>query len=271
LSTQPTPTAIYKEPELFYEAQIREEILKRYNIAFEIFMAEQYSRIHYSELMDSNTDGVLTSKQRLISWINDNTKGKEVRAGILTRYRLEHPEHFKNGVWQARFFSYFVYYAKELLTDKTFVKRKEIALEFQNSFKNEQWYWQAVAVLGAKLLEYLYDMNALQTGIAKTYIKQIKLSRQLLENIGRITGRIAKNYGESYEKDNFDEVKSAITLIKNSIEETFKQQMLLSYQIFKSQKEYQTYLEYKKTIYKDIEKIYYSEILQLPKFSGQQV
>ncbi|MBE3579001.1 MAG: hypothetical protein IMW83_03885 [Caldanaerobacter subterraneus] len=256
MSTQHTPTAIYKEPELFYEAKIREEILKRYNIAFEVFMAEQYSRIHYSELMDDSSDESFASKQRLISWINDNTKGKEVRAGVLTRYRLEHPEHFENGVWQARYFSYFVHYAKKLLTDETFVKKKEIADEFEKSFKNEQWYWQAVAILGAKLLEYLYDMNALQTDIAKAYVRQIKLSRQLLKSIGKITGRIAKNYGENYGYDNINEVKEAVLAIKQNIEEIFKQQMKMSYAIFKSQKEYQIYLVYKKEIKNDISQIY---------------
>lgn len=200
MSTQYTPTAIYKEPELFYEAKIREEILKRYNIAFEVFMAEQYSRIHYSELMDSSTDEPLTSKQRLISWIN------------------------------------------------------------------EQWYWQAVAVLGAKLLEYLYDMNALQTDIAKAYVRQIKLSRQLLKSIGKITGRVAKNYGENYSYDNIEEVKEAILAIKQSIEETFKQQIKMSYEIFKSQREYQIYLAYRKIIKNDILKIYREE-LKLPESS----
>lgn len=271
MSTQPTPTAIYKEPELFYEAKIREEILKRYNIAFEVFMAEQYSRIHYSELMDSSTDEALTSKQRLISWINDSTKGKEVRAGVLTRYKIEHPEHFENGIWQARYFSYFVHYAKELLTDETFVKKKEIADEFAKSFKNEQWYWQTVAVLGTKLLEYLYDMNALQTDIAKAYVRQIKLSRQLLKSIGKITGKIAKNYRENYGYDNIEEVKEAVFAIKQSIEETFKQQMKMSYEIFKSQKEYQIYLAYRKIIKNDILEIY-RENLKLPKpsFSVQE-
>jgi len=259
LSTQHTPAVIYKEPELFYEAKIREEILKRYNIAFEVFMAEQYSRIHYSELMDDSTDESFASKQRLISWINDNTKGKEVRAGILTRYKIEHPEHFENGIWQARYFSYFVHYAKGLLTDETFVKKKEIADEFAKSFKNEQWYWQAVAVLGAKLLEYLYDMNALQTDIAKAYVRQIKLSRQLLKSIGKITGRVVKNYGENYGQDNIEEVKEAILAVKQSIEETFKQQMKMSYEIFKSQKEYQIYLVYKKEIRSDISQIYLEE------------
>ncbi|ERM91483.1 hypothetical protein O163_10485 [Caldanaerobacter subterraneus subsp. yonseiensis KB-1] len=248
MNTQHTPTLIYKEPELFYEAKIKEEILNRYNIAFEVFMAEQYSKIHYSDLMDDTADEPLSSKQRLLSWINDNTRGKEVRAGILTKYRLEHPEHFRNGVWQARYFSYFVHYAKKLLTDETFVKKKEIADEFDKSFKNEHWYWQAVAVLGAKLLEYLYDKNALQTDIAKAYVKQIKLSRQLLKSIGKITGRVAKNYGENYGDYNFDEVKEAILAIKQIIEETFKQQLAYSYQIFKSQKEYQLYLAYRKTI-----------------------
>ncbi|SFE01516.1 hypothetical protein SAMN04324257_00202 [Thermoanaerobacter thermohydrosulfuricus] len=271
MSTQHTPAVIYKEPELFYEAKIREEILKRYNIAFEVFMAEQYSRIHYSELMDDSTDESFASKQRLISWINDNTKGKEVRAGILTRYKIEHPEHFENGIWQARYFSYFVHYAKGLLTDETFVKKKEIADEFAKSFKNEQWYWQAVAVLGAKLLEYLYDMNALQTDIAKAYVRQIKLSRQLLKSIGRIMGRVAKNYGENYGYDNIEEVKEAILEIRQNIEETFKQQMRMSYEIFKSQKEYQIYLAYRKIIKNDILEIYRENLkLPEPSFSVQE-
>ncbi|TCO68244.1 hypothetical protein [Caldanaerobacter subterraneus] len=212
--------------------------------------------------MDDNPGESFASKQRLISWINDNTSRGKVREGILTRYKIKHPDHFENGIWQARYFSYFVYYAKELLTDETFVKKKEIAEKFQNSFKNEQWYWQAVAVLGAKLLEYLYDMNALQTDIAKTYVRQIKLSRQLLKSIGRITGRVAKNYGENYGYSNAEEVKEAILAIKQSIEETFKQQMKMSYEIFKSQKEYQIYLVYRREIKNEISQIY-SEGLQL--------
>lgn len=89
MNTPHTPTAIYKDPERYYREEVKREVLNRYNIAFEIFMAEQYSRIHYSELMDNNIDEPFASKQRLISWINDNTKGKEVRPGILTKYREE--------------------------------------------------------------------------------------------------------------------------------------------------------------------------------------
>lgn len=269
MNTQHTPAVIYKEPELFYEEKVREEILRRYNIAFEVFMAEQYSKIHYSELMEDDTNESLASKQRLISWINDSTRGKEARAGILTRYRVEHPEHFENGVWQARYFSYFVYYAKNLLTDETFVKKKQIADEFKESFKNEEWYWKAVAVLGAKLLEYLYDMNALQTDIAKAYVKQIKLSRQLLKSIGKITGRVAKNFGENYGYDSIEDVREAISAIKQNIEETFKQQMEMSYRIFASQKEYQIYLAYRKTIKNDILEIY-KEVPELPEQKAVQ-
>jgi len=263
LNTPHTPTAIYKDPERYYREEVKKEVLNRYNIAFEIFMAEQYSRIHYSELMDNSIDEPFASKQRLISWINDNTKGKEVRPGILTKYRLEHPNHFENGIWQARYFSYFVHYAKGLLTDETFVKSKKIADEFNRSFKNEQWYWQAVAVLGAKLLEYLYDKNALQTDIAKTYIRQIKLLRQLLKSIGRITGRVAKNYAENYGYDNMETVKEALFVINQSIEESFRQQLALSYQIFKSQKEYQYYQLYRESIEKDIAQIYRDGILEI--------
>ncbi|SDF02849.1 hypothetical protein SAMN04244560_00130 [Thermoanaerobacter thermohydrosulfuricus] len=270
MNTQHIPAVIYKEPELFYEAKIREEILKRYNIAFEVFMAEQYSKIHYSELMEDDVDESLASRQRLISWINDNTRGKETRAGILTKYMLEHPEHFENGIWQARYFSYFVYYAKNLLTDETFVKKKQIADEFKKSFKNEEWYWKAVAVLGAKLLEYLYDMNALQTDIAKAYVRQIKLSRQLLKSIGKITGRVAKNFGENYGYDSIEEVREAIFAIKQSIEETFKQQMEMSYKIFTSQKEYRIYLAYHETIKNDILEIY-KEVPKLPEQKAVQV
>lgn len=263
MNTQHTPVVIYKEPELFYEEKIKEEILRRYNIAFEVFMAEQYSKIHYSDLMEDDTNESLASKQRLISWINDNTRGKEARAGILTKYTLEHPRHFDNGVWQARYFSYFVHYSKNLLTDRTFVKKQQIADEFKESFKNEEWYWKAVAVLGAKLLEYLYDVNALQTDIAKAYVKQIKLSRQLLKSIGKITGRVAKNFGENYGYDSIEDVREAVFAIKQNIEETFKQQMQMSYKIFTSQKEYQIYLAYRKTIKNDILEIY-KEIPQLP-------
>jgi len=260
LNTQPTSTVIYKNPEQFYEQEIRREILNRYNTAFEIFMAEQYTRIRYSELMDVRND-VYASKQRLLSWINDSITSKGTRPGILAKYRESHPEHFENGVWQARYFSCFIYYAYKLLVDKAFVKKEKIADEFSRSFKNEEWFWQAVAVLGAKLLEYLYDMNALQTDIAKAYVKQIKLSRRLLEDIGRITGRVAKNYNENYGDD--EEINAVMAAIRRNIEETFKQQISLSYQIFKSQKEYQLYQEYKQLIRSDIIQIYQKEILKI--------
>lgn len=262
MNTQLTSTAIYKNPEQFYEQEVRREILNRYNTAFEIFMAEQYTRIRYSELMDVKNDAY-ASKQRLLSWINDNTAGKSTRAGILTKYRESHPEHFENGIWQARYFSYFIHYAYKLLVDKSFVKEEKIADEFARSFKNEEWFWQAVAVLGAKLLEYLYDMNALQTDIAKAYVRQIKLSRRLLEDIGRITGRVAKNYSESY--GDMEEIDAVMAEIRRNIEETFRQQIALSYQIFKSQKEYQFYQAYKQLIRNDIVQIYRKEILQIEK------
>lgn len=259
MNIQPTPAAIYKNPAQYYEEEVKREVLDRYNTAFEIFMAEQYTRIRYSELMDIENKNY-ASKQRLLSWINDNTAGRGIRAGILTKYKESHPEHFENGIWQARYFSYFIYYAYKLLTDKVFVRDKKIADEFARSFKDKEWFWQAVALLGAKLLEYLYDKNALKTDIAKAYVRQIKLSRRLLDDIGHITGRVLKNYGTNY--GNAEEVEPIITAVRKNIEDTFRQQLALSYQIFKSQREYQFYQMYGNIIKNDVIKIYREEILE---------
>lgn len=74
-------------PDSYIFKQTEEKVRKELNVAFEIFIARQYSCIHYSDLMDDMPDE-LASKDRLIKWLNDaKCKGKISRKGVITLYR----------------------------------------------------------------------------------------------------------------------------------------------------------------------------------------
>ncbi|QSQ10595.1 hypothetical protein H0A61_03005 [Koleobacter methoxysyntrophicus] len=237
-------------PDLYLYKETEKRIKDDLNTAFEIFIAEQYSRLRYSDLMPDGKPG-LASKTRLVSWLNDNASGKTIRHGVITKYKNDYPSHFLDGIWEARYFGFFVGYMKQLLTSKKFIKSRKIADEFSRSFADEEWFWQAVAVAGAKLLEDLYERGGLRTDIAKAYIRQIKLSRELLDNLGRIAGRIAKNCGERYGRESIDAVQGSLETIKDVVESSFKEQLRSSFEIFSNRSEYRIYLRYKEEIRKN--------------------
>ncbi|SHF43295.1 hypothetical protein SAMN02746089_01906 [Caldanaerobius fijiensis DSM 17918] len=246
---QDTPSAelietfLNPESAVFKKAKRAVEI--EMNIAFEVFMAEQYSRIHYSDLMEDVPEE-LASKDRLVSWLNDYRRGKIVRPGLITLYKNNNPGHFQDGIWQARYFCLFVKYLKEMLTNQQYVRNKKIAENFALSFANSDWYWSAVGISSLKLLENLYKQNALQTSIAKAYIRQTLIARELLNSVGKIIGRSTKNHDAYEMKD----------ILPQIVEKSFKQQLKCSFDIFANNKEYLIYRKYVREIYGTLQTIY---------------
>jgi predicted nucleic acid-binding protein len=216
----------------------KEKDKEEINIAIEIFIAKQYSCVHYLDLMDEIPDG-LVSKDRLIKWLNDaKYKGKISRKGIITMYKEKNPQYFINGIWQAYTFCDFISFMKEHLIDVEYVKKQEIANMFRESFQDEEWYNSAIAVAGAKLLEDLYDRNALLTDTAKAYVHGTKLTRKMLGDIGKIVGNVGKNHDISdFKKD-----------IMNVINHDFTEVLKSAFQIYADKPEQKCYLKYEKGI-----------------------
>jgi hypothetical protein len=235
------------DPKSYLYKMTEDQIKNEANIATEIFIARQFSRVHYEDLMSSSSipEGC-ASKNRLIAWINDYVRGKYKRMGVISRYKYERPEDFVDGIWQANSFGSFAQFMKDVLTDFKFTRNKKISDEFKRSFLSEEWYWEALSISGLKLLEDLYKHNALQTNIAKAYIRQVILSRELLSKVGLIIGRSTKNHdaGDIQQQ------------LENVFEITFKNQLKAAFDIFKNYEEYKIYLKFRKPISNNLKMIY---------------
>lgn len=236
-------------PKSYLYEMTEKQIKYEANVATEIFIAKQFARVHYEDLMPGDKNEY-ASKNRLIAWLNDYKHGKFQRAGVISLYRYSRPDDFIDDIWQANSFGSFVEFMKYTLTDYNFTKNKKISDEFAKSFLNENWYWSALSVGGLKLLESLYKHNALQTNIAKAYMKQIELSRDLLGKVGLIIGRSTKNHDAG-------DIKSQLETI---FEVTFKNQLRSAFNVFKDYDEYKIYEKFRDSIKLGLKKIYLSDI-----------
>ncbi|OAA87592.1 hypothetical protein [Clostridium ljungdahlii] len=135
---------------------------------------------------------------------------------------------------------------KEILTDFQFTKNRKISDEFKRPFLNEDWYWEALSISGLKLLEDLYKHDALQTNIAKAYMRQVILSRDLLGKVGLIIGRSTKTH----------DAKDIKQQLENVFEITFKGQLKSAFDIFKNYEEYKIYMKFRQPILSNLRTIY---------------
>lgn len=161
------------------------------DIACEIFIARGRA-IHYADLMDSKNENMAT-KTMLVSWLNDFTRNNEVkRKGIINLYKQAFPQHFENGKWQARNMVVFVDYAVKRLKDKQLIKDSKRVSQFIESIGDEKWFWQAISIICIKLVEDLFTQNALKSSSAKALIDQIMIYRKMIDDMGKIVGRVGK-------------------------------------------------------------------------------
>jgi|GEM_PF-3042340 len=87
----------------------------------------------------------------------------------------------------------FVDFVLSKLTDSRFVKSKKSADLFLDSIQEEEWYWQAVSLMATKFLEHLYYTSSLKSKTAYALIDCTLKNRLMLEKMGKLFGRIAKN------------------------------------------------------------------------------
>ncbi|MGI9862739.1 hypothetical protein SDD30_15285 [Moorella naiadis] len=180
------------ELESFAVKEAEKRILEEIDIASEIYLARNWSHVHYADLMDGAPPGT-ASKEMLLGWLNDYVRhNKILRPGIVRLYRRERPKHFEGGVWSASRLCQYIEYVARKLTDPAFVG-KERAYLFNQSFHNQEWFSKAVAVCGLKLLEDCYLNNALKSHLAAGYMRIMYHSRQQLEDTAGIIGRAFKN------------------------------------------------------------------------------
>lgn len=226
---------------------VKEESLRRteleMDIATEIFVAQKQA-IHYRDIMSISSKN-LASKNKLISWLNDNRrKERFVRAGIITLYKTNHPEHFQAGKWEARNLALFTRYALLCLVDKTVVKNQKNVDIFLDSIQEEAWFAQAVGLMGTKLLEDLYYSDALKSEVAYSLLNCTITNRIMLEKIGRIVGRVGKNSGKSKEDWAPDFIKE--------VSQHFKQQIITQLSIAQNHEEHAIFKKYEPAIKKSL-------------------
>lgn len=226
------------------EQYIKEENLRRtereLDIATEIFIAQKQA-IHYADIMTISNEA-LASKSKLISWLNDSyRKEKLVRPGIITLYKANNPDHFKDGKWEARNLALFIHYALSCLTDSRIVKKQQNVEIFLDSIQEEEWFVQAVGLMGTKLLEDLFRADALKSKVAYSLLSCTITNRIMLEKIGKIVGRVGKNQMYDLEPS-----------LQNEIIRCFKKQIAVQLEIAKEEEEYKIYKEHERAIKKSL-------------------
>lgn len=170
-----------------------QELNKEIDIATEIYISTNYTRMNYSELMNDIDEGLAT-KDMLTSWLNDSVRNGQVsRPGIITLYRFQFQKQFTDGKWNPRYFVNLINFAFERLIDVSFMKDKKKVELFEKSIKDKKWFHGAVGVIGLKMLEYLFKKNALISDAANNHIGANYMHRKMLESFAKIAGRVAKN------------------------------------------------------------------------------
>jgi len=233
-----TEKACFLDPQKYIREESLRKIEQKMDIAAEIFIARNQA-IHYSDLMPVSSAS-LASKTKLISWLNDyQRRGKMIRPGLIRLYQIENSHHFKNGKWETRNLALFVDFVLSKLTDSRCEKRKKSADLFLDSIQEEEWYWQAVSLMATKFLEHLYYTSSLKSKTAYALIDCTLKNRLMLEKMGKLFGRIAKN-----NEMNSDWTKSLKTQIKNFLKEQIKIQL----EVVEQHGEYTIFKEYEQAI-----------------------
>ena len=229
-------SAYFLNPEQYVKEENLRKTEKELDIATEIFIAQKQA-IHYTDIMTISNEA-LASKSKLISWLNDYCrKGKIVRPGIITLYKANNPNHFKEGKWEARNLALFVHYALSCLTDDRIVKNQQNVEIFLDSIQEEEWFVQAVGLMGTKLLENLYRADALKSKVAYSLLNCTISNRQILEKVGKVAGRIGKRQENSWGNN-----------LQKEFAEWFKQQATIQLEIAREDKEYNIFLDHEKAI-----------------------
>jgi hypothetical protein len=207
----------FSDVELFAIEEARIKILTEFDIAHEIYLAKNWNTIHYADLMDNVPEGT-ASKSTLISWLNNNTRnGNVIRPGVISFYKKECKNHFKDGNWKASRLHEFIMFVAQKLTSPEFVGDKKRSSLFSDSFRNHDWFAKAVAVCGLKLMEDCYLNKALKSKVAMGYLELTFNARRHYEDMGKIVGRCSKNHDLSYEFQR--EIQSSIeTYLKKSLQ-----------------------------------------------------
>ena len=179
-------------PEKLIAAETQKRIARELDVAIEVYLIKHCNAIYYADLM-SDVPENLTSKNRLISWLNDYARNGKIRPGAITLYRLENRDHFDGGAWIARNFCLFVEYVVKKLTDPEYVGKSN-ALLFKKSFSDPDWFHKAAAVSGLKLLEDNYRHGAVKSAVAKSHLDLLFYVRHVAKSLGAAIGRSTKNH-----------------------------------------------------------------------------
>jgi hypothetical protein len=183
------------EPDQLAMYEAYQDKILELDMANEIYLAKNCSAIHYADIMNHIPDG-LVSKASVVNWLNDYVRnGVMSRPGVLSMYQIEVKEHFRDGNWSARFFVKLIDFAFMKFMDVEYIGNRKKVEEFKRSIQNDEWRKKVEFVIGLKMLEKLFLQERLLTDTAKSIIGLNYQNRILLEKIGSISGRTAKNQG----------------------------------------------------------------------------
>lgn len=167
---------------------------KEANIAAEVYMLDHCTGLRYNDLM-SKVGSHQISSTSLLAYL-DSRGGRE---GIIEQYKRNFPSHFDRlGKWQARYAFDFWRFVCECLTSSKsggMLRTKQRALFGQNSLNDPRWMEQMMAASSLRLLEDLYDSNALASNSARSAIRTIRLTRDIIDGLAASNNRTAKRNG----------------------------------------------------------------------------
>ena len=229
--------------EMIYKEQLREEL----SVATQLHMARNFVHIHYSDIMSDSSE--YASKTRLISWLNDYERGGLVkRLGIINKYKIDRPQHFTNGKWNAAYFVEFIAY---MVNELESIQDKKVRGDFMRSLKSRDWFDKAIAVAGMKLLLNLYGANALTSEVARATLSNTLTAQNVLEKVGKISGRVVKHgmYGNELEA------------MKMLMDDYFKESFRNSLKAMEHHEEYSIYRKHERLITGNIDKVFNQNLL----------
>lgn len=174
-------------------SQLKTAISKRVNTELDMMIEigiTQDIGASYKSLFSSVPEG-LAGYRSIVAYLNKSTSGS--RIGFLDDYTRANPQHFVNGVWQAKNLQSLVEFTCARLLDNRFVKKANKIMSFRKSMNNLEWVMCATKLIGFKMLERNYDRMELKSKTANQAIEKHKELKEFQASICKSLNIAKKN------------------------------------------------------------------------------
>lgn len=186
------------------------------NIAAEVFMLDHCTALRYNDLMSSVGSDQISSNS-LLAYL-DTRRGRE---GIIDQYKRDNSYHFDRfGKWQARYIFDFWTYVRDKLKpvqEGGMLRNRQTRTFGQNSINDPVWMEQMMSLSSLRLLENLYDSNALASRSAKNAIRTVRLAREAIESLAASNNRTAKRNGAITKYDADQHHQKAVNQLQTAV------------------------------------------------------